>query len=173
MKRLVAVLVGLSILMFGFQNCSQQPSPLSDDQLAGGQQSKVEDPDLKVAQSIDILTQAEDQVVNLNLSTGRLTAGSVQRCLSESMLSAINDLVRNSSLCEFKTEVTEDMMCAQVYMPAYATINWANMSVSVGEALDSCHREMDLCGQDGRTLRGLLRDVVSRFDEFSCDFQAL
>lgn len=173
MKRLVAVLVGLSILMFGFQNCSQQPSPLSADQLAGGKQAKIEDPDLKVAKSLDILTQVEGQVVSLNLSSGQLTSGSVQRCLSESTLSAINDLIRNSSLCEFQADVSEDMACAQVYTPAYANIHWSDKSVKVGEAMDSCHRNTDLCGQDGRTLRGLLRDIVTRFDEFSCDFQAL
>lgn len=173
MKRLVAVLVGMSILMFGFQNCSQQPTALDHNELAGSRQAKIEDPDLKIARSIDILTQSDGQVVNLDLATGRLTSGSVERCLSESALGEINDLVRNSSLCVFESTATEDMMCAQVYMPAYANIHWPDMSVKVGEATDSCNRGPDLCGQDGKTLRGLLRDVVTRFDEYSCDFQAL
>jgi len=172
MKRLIAVLVGMSIVMFGFQNCSQQPASLSADELAGSKQAKIEDPDLKIAKTIDIHTQMEGQVVNLDLATGKLISGSAERCLSESMLGEINDLVRNSSLCVFEVP-EEEMMCAQVYMPAYANIHWSDMSVKVGEAFDSCNRGPDLCGQDGKTLRGLLRDVVSRFDEFSCDFQAL
>lgn len=175
MKRLVAVLVGFGILMFGFQNCSQQPGSASTSYLTNVQQSKVEDPNPASAVSIDILTQSESRQIKLDLNSGKLTqtsdSASEVKCLSESQLAAIRDLMENSSLCEFQPKADE--MCAQIYTSPYANIHWSDKSIQVGEAVSSCQKAPDLCGQDGKTLRGLLKDVIERWGQLSCDFQAL
>lgn len=173
MKRQLSVIVGFIVLVFGFQNCNQSgessTSPIST------QQTKIENPDLKVAESLEILTQTDNQTLMLNLASGELIQsslnGTVKKCVSEGMMSAINDVLQNSSLCEFKP--AEGELCAHVYGYPYANINWSDMTVKVGESQSSCHKGPDLCGNDGRVLRGLLRDIVNRWDEWSCDFQSL
>lgn len=174
MKRLVSVCAGLFVIACGFQNCSQSGSHAPNSPLATVQ-NKIEDPDLKMAEALDILTQSEAQNIRLNLVSGEMTqsssAGTVKKCLSEGMVSAIQDVIQNSSLCEFKA--AEGNLCALVYSHAYANIHWSDKSVKVGESESSCVKGPDLCDQDGRTLRGLLRDVVTRWDEWSCDFKTL
>lgn len=176
MKRLLPPVIGSLVLLLSFQNCHQN-SALQSSSANAAQQTKIEDPDLKMAQSLDILTQSENRKVSLDLMTGKLVQQDLQtgtreeKCLSESMRSAINDLLSNSSLCEFKPN--EEPICAQVYGFPYADIHWGNKSVVVGESQSSCHKGPDLCGQDGLLLRGLLRDVVARWSEWSCDFKVV
>lgn len=172
MKKYLPMLVASGVLMFSFQNCSQQQSNLLADANSASQ-TKINDPVLSQAQSIDIFTQA-DQKVSLNLATGELaqmSAGSMQRkCLPDSIRGEIQDILANSNLCETQ-EPSVGMACAQIYAPAYSELHWADKSIKVGEAFSSCHKDVDLCGQDGMLLRGILRDVVSRWDEWSCDFR--
>ena len=174
MKKYVPVLVASGILLLSFQNCSQQQASLQ----AGANtpaQTKIEDPVLSQAQSLDILTQ-EDQKVSLDLRTGELTqdvSGQVvKKCLPESMRAEILDVLANSNLCE-TPDPGPEVLCAQIYGAPYSEIHWADKSIKVGEVMSSCHKDVDLCGQDGKLLRGLLRDVVSRWNEWSCDFKVV
>lgn len=172
MKKYIPVLIASGILMLSFQNCSQQKTE-SENSESAVPQSKIEDPTLAKAQSVDILTQ-NNQKVSLNLKTGELLQDDqgqiVKKCLSESMRGQIQDLLVNSNLCEFP-EPGPDMVCAQVYSAPYGEIHWLDKSIKVGEAFSSCHKDIDLCGNDGKILRGLLRDVLTRWDEWSCDFK--
>lgn len=177
MNKWIPLSIGGFFVLLSFQNCSQSGSSAGVDTNTP-RQSKIEDPDLKQAQNIDILTLDDSIKINLDLSSGRLTqmnlttGQSVVKCLSSSMVGTINDLMNASSLCESKPPVTgEDIACAQVYGYPYAQLNWSDKSQKVGEYTDSCNRGPDLCGQDGNILRGLLRDVVARWDEWSCDFE--
>jgi hypothetical protein len=174
MKKYMPVLVASGILLLSFQNCSQKGSNLQ----AGSNtpaQTKIEDPVLSQAQSLDILTQG-DQHVSLNLQTGELVQNvggvEVKKCLPVSMQAEILDVLASSNLCE-SAQPGPDMLCAQIYSAPYGEIHWADKSVIVGEAYSSCHKGVDLCGQDGMLLRGLLRDVVSRWNEWSCDFKVV
>ena len=172
MKKYLPVLVTSGVLMFSFQNCSQQQSHLLSEG-SSIPQAKIEDPVLSQAQSIDILTQG-DQKISLDLSSGELiqdVQGNIQKkCLPDSIRGEIQDLLANSNLCETR-EPGPEVACAQIYAPAYGEIHWANKSIKVGEAFSSCHKDVDLCGQDGMILRGLLRDVITRWSEWSCDFK--
>ena len=174
MKKYLPVLVASGILLLSFQNCSQQAASLQTGASAATQ-TKIEDPVLSQAQSIDILTQ-DDQKVSLDLKTGELSQevlGMVEkRCLPESMRAEILDVLANSNLCE-TPEPGPEVLCAQIYAPAYSEIHWADKSIKVGEVMSSCHKDVDLCGTDGRLLRGLLRDVVSRWNDWSCDFKVV
>ncbi|MFN8791993.1 MAG: hypothetical protein ACK5Y2_11115 [Bdellovibrionales bacterium] len=174
MKTQVAAAVGFLVLMFGFQNCSQSGSE-SQNSSVPTQQAKIEDPNLKSLQSLEILTTAEGQSVSLNIMTGELVQkgamGTVRKCLSAERLATIQDLLQKSSLCEF--EPAEGELCAHVYGYPYAILQWPDIQVQVGESHSSCHKGPDLCGQDGKLLRGLLRDVIARWSEWSCDFQSL
>lgn len=176
MKRLIALFAGFGILVFGFQNCSQNSvDTTAQFVVPSSTQTKIEDPDLKVAKSIDILTQSADEKISLDLVTGKIlqvtSSSSVEKCLSDSMRAMIQDLIQNSSLCEFRP--AQNQLCAHVYVHPYADIHWDEKSVSVGENMSSCHKGPDLCGQDGKILQGLLRDVIGRWDEWSCDFRVL
>lgn len=174
MKKYVPVIAACGVLLFGFQNCSEQPG----ENLAASSQpsTKVEDPVLSQASSLDILTSSDDQKITLDLKSGELrqisSNGMVKKCLSEAMRGQISDLLNNSNLCLFE-EPGPEMACAQVYSPPYSEIHWPTKSVKVGEAISSCQKNVDLCGQDGKILRSLLRDVVSRWSEWSCDFQVV
>lgn len=174
MKKYIPVLVASGVLLLGFQNC-QQSTGSGSGSSATSAQSKIEDPTLSQAQSLDILTQSDDKI-NLNLATGELIQNvqgtEIKKCLSESMRGQIQDLLASSSLCEHK-EPAADVACAQVYAPAYGEIHWSNKSIKVGEAFSSCHKDVDLCGNDGAILRGLLRQVISRWNEWSCDFNVV
>lgn len=180
MNKWVPVLAGGLFVLVSFQNCSPESSSQNQDTLTP-QQSKIEDPDVKQASLIQIHTMDDSIELNLDLSNGnliqrnRVTNQTVNRCLSSSMIGTINDLLQSSQLCESTATVQDsDRMCAQVYTPAYASLLWSNGTLqSIGESLNSCERGPDLCGQDGAILRGLLRDIVARWDEWSCDFQAL
>lgn len=172
MKKIVPVLVASGILLLSFQNCSQQQLNAVDNE-AGVPATKIEDPVLSQAQSLDILTQS-DQKISLNLVSGELLQEDkgvvVRKCLSESMRAQIQDVLSNSNLCEFE-QPAADMACAQVYSAPYSEIHWLDKSIKVGEARSSCHKDVDLCGNDGKLLRGLLKDVISRWSEWSCDFK--
>lgn len=174
MKKQVATAVGFLVLVFGFQNCSQSSSE-SQSALMPTQQTKIEDPNLKSVQSLEILTTAEGQSVSLDVRTGELiqkgAMGTVRRCLSAERLATIQNLLQSSSLCEF--EPAEGELCAHVYGYPYAVLQWPDIQIQVGESHSSCHKGPDLCGQDGKLLRGLLRDVIARWGEWSCDFQSL
>ncbi len=176
MKKLLSVIAGFSVLVFGFQNCSQQGSSPDESLIPSSTvQSKIEDPDLKEAQVIEIFTLSPQEKISLNLGSGQLIqtspAGSVEKCLSEPMRAAVLELLNSSSLCEFQP--AEDALCAHVYSYPYAEIHWSQKSVKVGERVSSCHKGPDLCGQDGNILRGLLANIISRWDQWSCDFEAL
>lgn len=177
MNKWIPVSIGGLFVLLSFQNCSQSGSSAQLDTNTP-QQTKIEDPDLKQALNIDILTLDDSIKINLDLRSGSLTqmnlttGQSVVKCLSSSMVGTINDLMQASSLCESKPlSENKDLVCAQVYGYPYAQLNWSGKFQKIGEYQDSCHRGPDLCGQDGNILRGLLRDVVARWDEWSCDFQ--
>ena len=174
MKKYVPVIAACGVLLFGFQNCSEQPS--ENSATSSLPSTKVEDPVLSQASTLDILTASEDQKITLDLKTGELRqisdSGMVKKCLSEAMKGQILDLLNNSNLCLFE-EPGPEIACAQVYTPAYSEIHWPDKSVQVGEAISSCQKNVDLCGQDGKILRSLLRDVVTRWSEWSCDFQVV
>ena len=174
MKKYVPVLVASGILLLSFQNCSQRQASLQASATTPAQ-TKIEDPVLSQAQSLDILTQG-DQKISLNLKSGELlqdvSGNVVKKCLPDSVRAEILDVLANSNLCETK-EPGPEMLCAQIYSAPYSEIHWADKSVKVGEAFSSCHKDVDLCGQDGMLLRGLLRDVVSRWSEWSCDFKVV
>lgn len=180
MNKWVPVIAGGLFVLVSFQNCSPEGMSQNQDTLAPTQ-TKIEDPDLKNATLVQIHTMDDSVELTLNLSTGdllqrnKITGQSVNRCLSSSMLGTINDLMQASSLCESKSTVQDaDQVCAQVYTPAYASLLWSNgTQQNVGESQNSCEKGPDLCGQDGALLRGLLRDVVARSSEWSCDFQTL
>lgn len=180
MNKWIPVVAGGLFVLVSFQNCS--PEGMSQNQATlTPAQKKIEDPDLKNASLIQIHTMDDSVELNLNLSTGdlmqrnKVTGQSVNRCLSSSMLGTINDLMLASSLCESQAAFQDaDRVCAQVYIPAYASIIWSNgTQQKVGESQSSCEKGPDLCGQDGALLRGLLRDVVARSSEWSCDFESL
>lgn len=175
MKKYLPVLVASGVLLLSFQNCAQQSPGLQSESSEGLIQNKIEDPVLAQAQSLDILTQG-DQRISLNLHTGELIQEvegiQMKKCLSESLRGQIQDLLANSDLCE-PQEPTPDMACAQVYSAPYSEIHWSDKSVKVGEAFSSCHKDIDLCGQDGKILKGLLKDVLNRWNEWSCDFKVV
>lgn len=175
MKKYVPVLLASGVLLLSFQNCSNQKLE-SEAGLNSPTQTKIDDPILAQAQSLDILTQNDQQKISLNLRTGDLiqqtSSGSVRKCLSESMRGQIYDLLQNSNLCESPVPAS-DALCAQIYAAPYGEIHWANKSIRVGEAYSSCQKDVDLCGQDGMILRGLLRDIISRWSEWSCDFKVV
>jgi len=179
MNKWIPVIAGGLFVLVSFQNCSFE-SNQNQDTLAPIQ-SKIEDPDLRQASQIQILTLDDSIEISLDLMSGNLqqhnqvTNQVVRRCLSSSMLGTINDLMQASSLCESRPSVADaDRVCAQVYTPAYASLLWSNGTMqNVGESQNSCERGPDLCGQDGAILRGLLRDIVARWDEWSCDFEVL
>ncbi len=174
-KKYLPVLVASTILLLSFQNCSQQNSETVISGIPASQ-TKIDDPILSKAQSLDILTQVEDQKVSLNLETGELTqniqGSEVKKCLPDSIRGEILDLLSNSNLCETQ-EPAPEVACAQIYSAPYSELHWADKSLKIGEAFSSCHKDIDLCGQDGMLLRGLLRDVVSRWSEWSCDFKVV
>ena len=174
MKKYLPVLVASGILLLSFQNCSQHKSSLQTDS-STPTQNKIEDPVLSQADSLDILTQG-DQRVSLNLKTGELVQDSsgilVKKCLPESIRAEILDILANSNLCE-TPQPGPEILCAQIYSAPYSEFHWADKSIKVGEAFSSCQKDVDLCGQDGKLLRGILRDVVSRWDEWSCDFKVV
>lgn len=174
MKKYIPVLVASGVLLFGFQNCSQQQANLLTD-ASPISQNKIEDPVLSQAESLDILTQG-DKKVSLNLQTGELVQEAEglleKKCLPDSIRAEILDLLAASNLCE-TPDPGPDMACAQVYSAPYSEIHWADKSVKVGEAISSCHKDVDLCGQDGMLLRGMLKDVVARWSEWSCDFKVV
>ena len=180
MNKWIPVIAGGLFVLVSFQNCSPEGSSQNKDTLYPTQ-SKVEDPDLKKATGIEILTLDDSVELTLDLASGdlvqrnKVTGQSVTRCLSASMLGTLNDLMHASSLCESKSSVDDsDNVCAQVYMPAYAAIIWSNgAQQNIGESLNSCEKGLDLCGQDSAILRGLLRDIVARSSEWSCDFETL
>lgn len=180
MNKWIPVIAGGLFVLVSFQNCSPEGTSQNQDTLTPTQ-TKIEDPDLKKASLLQIQTMDDSVELSLDLSTGdllqrnKVTGQSVSRCLSSSMLGTINDLMQASSLCESKPSIQDaDRVCAQVYMPAYASILWSNgTKQDVGESQNSCEKGPDLCGQDGAILRGLLRDVVARWSEWSCDFQTL
>ena len=176
MKKYVPVIAACGAILFGFQNCSEQPAEISPTSSLPS--TKLEDPilsrpkPLSQASSLDILTASGDQKITLDLKTGELrqisNRGMVKKCLSEAMKGKILDLLNNSNLCLFEKPGPE-IACAQVYTPAYSEIHWPDKSVQVGEAISSCHKNVDLCGQDGKVLRSLLRDVITRWSEWSCE----
>jgi hypothetical protein len=176
MKRYWPGLVAAGMLLLSFQNCSEQ-SGKNHSSTNVLPQTKVQDPSLAQATHVDILTRDESQRISLDLRTGEMTqksqVGAVDRkCLSESMRAQILDLMNNSDLCQFE-EPGPAVACAMVYSAPYSEIHWPDKSIKVGEARSSCQKDIDLCGQDGKILRGLLRDVVTRWSEWSCDFKAL
>jgi hypothetical protein len=175
MKKYLPVLVASGVLLFSFQNCSQQKA-MSSSNSTEAPQSKIEDPILAQAQSLDILTQNQDDTINVNLSTGQMTQNVqgtiITKCLSDSVRGQINDLLVNSALCDFP-EPGPDVACAQVYSAPYSDIHWADKDVKVGEAFSSCQKNVDLCGNDGVLLRGILKTIVSNWNSYSCDFQVV
>jgi hypothetical protein len=174
MKKFLPVLIGSGILLLSFQNCSQNSELFANGNSTSPPQTKIEDPVLSQAQSLDILTQ-NDQRVSLNLKTGELVQDSngnlVKKCLPDSIRAEISDILANSNLCE--PEDRSDVMCAQIYAAPYSEIHWADKSIKVGEIFSSCHKDVDLCGNDGKLLRGILKDVVARWNEWSCDFKVV
>jgi hypothetical protein len=172
MKKMVPVFLAAGLVLIGFQNCSQSTS--GESSLSNSSSSlKIEDPVLAEALSIDIMTQ-QNQSVSLDLKTGEmkqdLSGVVVKKCLPDSVRAEILDVLQNSNLCEYPAPASESI-CLQVYSPAYAEIFWTDKAVKVGEMYSSCHKDIDLCGQDSQLLRGLLRNVVSRWNEWSCDFK--
>ncbi len=177
MKKYLPVLVISGVLLVTFQNCSRQSinSGAGTDSSASLPQSKIADPTLAQAESLDILTQSDD-VVNLNLTSGEMIQNVqgvlVKKCLSEDELGKLQDLLSNSQLCQFDPP-GPDVLCAQVYSSPYSEIHWTDKSVKVGEAYSSCQKNIDLCGNDGLLLRSLLKDILTRWNEWSCDFKVV
>ncbi len=174
MKKYIPVMIASGVLLLSFQNCAQNQAEILSPS-SGISQNKIEDPVLSQAQSIDILTQ-NDQKISLSLETGELVQDErgniVKKCLPDSIRAEILDLLANSNLCE-TPEPGPEVACAQVYSAPYSEIHWSDKSIKVGEAVSSCHKDLDLCGQDGMLLRGLLKDVVARWSEWSCDFKVV
>ena len=175
MKKFVPILVSCGVLLFGFQNCSQQSINKNENAASVTPSTKIEDPALSKAESVDILTQ-QNQTVSLDLKTGRMSevnsGVSEVRCLPDSVRAEVLDVLNSSNLCEFQ-EPGPDQLCAEVYSAPYAEIHWSDKQIKVGEMFSSCHKDIDLCGNDGKLLRGILKDIVSRWSEWSCDFKVV
>jgi hypothetical protein len=180
MKPWIPVAVGGFVVMMSFQNCS---SPVQSDDLSStpNPTQKIEELNLSQAESIHIMSSEINKEAFLDLSSGKVTrinretGESEVRCLSESMFSAIQDVLNSSEVCEPVPRIEDSQLaCAQVYTMPYARLNWIDQNVELlGEAKSACQKGADLCNNRGPVLKSLLREIQNRWPEWSCDFKEI
>jgi hypothetical protein len=180
MKPWIPVAVGGLVVMLSFQNCS---SPVQSDDLSLSPYptQKISELILSNTESIHIMSSDINKEAFLDLSSGRVTrlnreSGEADvRCLSESMLAAVKDVLNSSEVCEPIPRVEDSQLaCAQVYTMPYARLNWIDQNVELlGEAKSACQKGADLCDNRGPVLKSLLQEIQNRWSEWSCDFKVV
>ena len=180
MRPWIPVAIGGFVVMMSFQNCSV---PVQSDDLEQNPSptQKIEDLNLSQAESIHIMSAYFDKEAFLDLSSGQVTRLNREtgekdmRCLSESMLAALKDVLNNSQVCEPVSRIEDSQLaCAQVYTMPYARVNWIDKNVELlGEAKSACQKGPDLCENRGPILKSLLQEIQNRWADWSCDFSNL
>lgn len=180
MKPWIPVAVGGLVIMLSFQNCS---APKNSQELleADVPTQKIEELVLSEAESIHIMASDVNNEAFLDLTSGKVTKLNREtgvadvRCLSESMLASIKDVLNSSQVCEpVNTPQDSQLVCAQIYTMPYARLNWVDQNVELlGESKSACQKGADLCENRGAILKSLLQEVMNRWSEWSCDFKVV
>lgn len=165
-----AVVIILPLVVF--QNCAQ-PASLSADTGLQGQNAGLEYNKISTShiRSLVLTDLAQRRDLEVNLDTGVIVPsnGGARLCLPQQDLSSIVNLLNSSEICEpvLKSNVA-DMVCTAIYKFPYAELRSTSAAFKLGEKLNGCDSELDLCGQAAGQLKTIVTDILSRLNSMAC-----
>lgn len=91
-------------------------------------------------------------------------------CLTNLEKEELLSVMQGASLCEGQKPSNDEMVCAQIYEPPYATlyIDTTSAGVVLGERFSSCQSGPDLCGDRASHLRNLLSNLIRNLVNHEC-----
>lgn len=84
----------------------------------------------------------------------------IMKCLHPKELSAVNSILQNQAICKVESQQQNEINCASVMVPAYASLNIFGNEIKLGAASDSCGTgSIDLCSKEASKF---LREFVEK-----------
>lgn len=185
------VILIVGILLFGYQNCSQdndsrwskktdaQTASTASGTIAFGQ-SKVEqlkfyiDGQTEFQKSGKTFYVTEKKQYILNVETGVVSEQDQQGlllnnyCLTSELKNEVSGIISSASVCHAQVP-PDDVVCAEVITPAYAELVTDSSVIELGSATNSCGaNSADLCGSQSDMLKGWIQAVKNQLGQLEC-----
>ena len=194
MKKLIAILSGLFVLLLSFQNCQKPPHP---DEINGNvsqsstalnsvgtvdlSQESVDTVQFLVSDSRVVSKAGNNYQVNYNkilevdLQSGVLTetsdldSASASYCLPESVKEELLSIIKSSQVCQVRQEAAAGEVCTQSITQAYASVVTSNSQFDLGYSSSPCSGvRTDLCGEQSDVLKGFIASLKSQYHNYTC-----
>lgn len=173
------------ILIFSFQNCSQN-SNLKN-------LSKTEDENKKEYPNVVVPADTEFLIITNDLEKSGIVAENfkldVQRgvaeienpqskekgesyCLTEDQQEELQSILEQSQVCypEHKEVEDDDRVCTMEYKYPYATLLAPYFEVKLGETSSGCDKPIDLCEEKSDMLKGFVSYLLKNLKKQACHF---
>ena len=177
------------LILFGYQNCykpqlntlaekntesvSVQEIPLSGENIKEIVfYNKEAETVQKSGNSISLVTSYSYSV---DLVSGKILKFSSEDtkkneyCLTPALLEEIRNLLLSSKVCKTTTQISKDLLCAQMLTPPYARISTSREDFDLGFMADSCgSQKVDLCQEAPSMAKGWWTYVYTNLSQLSC-----
>jgi hypothetical protein len=191
MKYLVVSAVSAVVVLFAFQNCNPKPLTEDNDALVSAGYSinkyNLGDKNLKSVnfyvqdvQSINkegnSFSLRYNKTLKLDLVSGVLEESSdvsneiSTYCLPNELKAELEDILKNSQVCQSQPPVAPDQVCTQIFQTPYCEIFTDENVVGLGSASDGCGRNsIDLCEAQSEILKAYISRLSANYSQYICN----